>query len=144
MKSIKIRLEPNNKQVTLFSQHCGVARHAYNQGLSYCNDLFKEGVKTPSAIDLHKWLVAVVKKENPWYYNSSKCPPPFPYIRPTLSPASSISALCAPKLVSFHICRFRLYSASAACFPVTIIVQPENLLCQLLLLLQKPQIPYFP
>lgn len=27
-KSYKIRLEPNNKQVTLFSQHCGVARHA--------------------------------------------------------------------------------------------------------------------
>lgn len=74
-KSYKIRLEPNNKQVTLFSQHCGVARHAYNQGLSYCNDLFKEGVKTPSAIDLHKWLVTVVKKENPWYYNSSKCSP---------------------------------------------------------------------
>ena len=74
-KSYKIRLEPNNKQVTLFSQHCGVARHAYNQGLSYCNDLFKEGVKTPSAIDLHKWLVTVVKKENTWYYNSSKCSP---------------------------------------------------------------------
>lgn len=74
-KSYKIRLEPNNKQVTLFSQHCGVARHAYNQGLAYCNDLFKEGVKTPSAIDLHKWLVAVIKKENPWYYNSSKYSP---------------------------------------------------------------------
>lgn len=74
-KSYKIRLEPNNKQVTLFSQHCGVARHAYNVGLAYCNDLFKEGVKTPSAIDLHKWLVAVIKKENPWYYNSSKCSP---------------------------------------------------------------------
>ena len=74
-KSFKIRLEPNNKQISLFSQHCGVARHAYNQGLSYCNDLFKKGEKTPSAIDLHKWLVAVVKKENSWYYNSSKCSP---------------------------------------------------------------------
>lgn len=74
-KSYKIRLEPNNKQVTLFSQHCGVARHAYNVGLFYCNDLFKNGEKVPSAITLHKWLVATVKKENLWYYESSKCAP---------------------------------------------------------------------
>lgn len=74
-KSYKIRLEPNNKQVTLFSQHCGVARHAYNVGLSYCNDLFKSGEKIPSAITLHKWLVATVKKEHPWYYQSSKYSP---------------------------------------------------------------------
>lgn len=74
-KSFKIRLEPNNKQVTLFLQHSGVARHAYNVGLSYCNDLFKNGDKTPSAITLHKWLVSVIKKENPWYYESSKCAP---------------------------------------------------------------------
>lgn len=74
-KSYKIRLEPNNKQYTLLSQHCGVARHAYNVGLAYCNDLFNNGVKTPSAIDLHKWLVADIKKENPWYYESSKCAP---------------------------------------------------------------------
>lgn len=74
-KSFKIRLEPNNKQATLFSQHCGVARHAYNIGLAYCNDLFKSGEKIPSAITLHKWLVAIVKKENPWYYDSSKCSP---------------------------------------------------------------------
>lgn len=74
-KSYKIRLEPNNKQTTLFLQHCGVARHAYNIGLAYCNDLFKSGEKTPSAITLHKWLVATIKKENPWYYKSSKCSP---------------------------------------------------------------------
>jgi putative transposase len=74
-KSFKIRLKPNNKQTTLFQQHAGVSRHAYNQGLAYCNDLFKSGEKTPSAMTLHKWLVATVKKENPWYYESSKCAP---------------------------------------------------------------------
>ena len=74
-KSYKIRLEPNNKQATLFSQHCGVARHAYNVSLAYCNDLFKSGEKIPSAITLHKWLVSDIKKEYPWYYNSSKCAP---------------------------------------------------------------------
>ena len=73
-KSFKIRLKPNNMQATMFSQHSGVARHAYNIGLNYCNELFKIGEKTPSSITLHKWLVATVKKENPWYYeSSSKC-----------------------------------------------------------------------
>ena len=74
-KSYKIKIEPNQKQIGLFIQHSGVSRHAYNQGLAYCNELFKKGVKTPSAIDLHKWLVRTVKKENAWYYNSSKCSP---------------------------------------------------------------------
>jgi len=74
-KSFKIRLEPNNRQTSLFQQHSGVSRHAYNQGLAYCNDLFKSGEKIPSAITLHKWLVATVKKENAWYYASSKCSP---------------------------------------------------------------------
>jgi len=71
-KSFKIRLEPNDKQITLMMKHSGTARHAYNQGLSYCNDLYSNGEKIPSAITLHKWLVAVVKKQNPWYYESSK------------------------------------------------------------------------
>jgi len=74
-KSFKIRLEPNNKQEDLFHQHAGVSRHAYNQALSYCNELFEKGEKIPNAISLHKWLVAVVKKENNWYYKSSKCSP---------------------------------------------------------------------
>src|SRR5690606_12363306 len=36
---------------------------------------FERGEKTPSAFTLQKWLVAVVKKEIPWYYDVSKCPP---------------------------------------------------------------------
>jgi len=74
-KSFKIKLEPNNKQRTLFLKHSGVARHAYNVGLAYCNDLFGQKQKMPTAIDLHKWLVATIKKENPWYYESSKYSP---------------------------------------------------------------------
>jgi len=34
MKSLKIRLEVNNKQQTMMFQHCGVARHAWNWGLA--------------------------------------------------------------------------------------------------------------
>jgi putative transposase len=74
-KSFKIRIEPNNAQRTLFAKHAGVARHAYNQGLAYCNELYKQGEKIPSAITLHKWLVATIKKEYPWYYEVSKWAP---------------------------------------------------------------------
>ncbi len=74
-KSFKIRLEPNNKQLSSFRGHAGVKRHAYNSGLAYCNDLYAKGEKTPSAIDLHKWLVATIKQELTWYYNYSKCSP---------------------------------------------------------------------
>jgi putative transposase len=74
-KSYKIRIEANNKQKSLFAKHAGTARHAYNIALSYCNDLFKNGEKIPSAIDLHKWLVAIVKQENKWYYEVSKYTP---------------------------------------------------------------------
>jgi putative transposase len=34
-----------------------------------------ERLKFPTAIDLHKLLVAMVKSENPWYYECSKSPP---------------------------------------------------------------------
>ena len=75
MKSLKIRLELNNEQATLAAKHAGVARHAYNWGLDVCKKAYLNGEKRPSAIDLHKKLVAEVKKENAWYYEVSKCSP---------------------------------------------------------------------
>lgn len=78
--SFKTELKPNNKQVTLFRQHCGVARHAYNFGNAVILEALKareadKSIKIPSAIDLHKRLVAEVKPVNPWYYESSKASP---------------------------------------------------------------------
>ena len=75
MKSIKIRLELNNKQKSYAMQHCGVARHAFNWGLSICKDSLENKVKVPSAIDLHKLLVKDVKSVNNWYYDVSKSSP---------------------------------------------------------------------
>ncbi len=75
MKSIKIRLELNNEQSTLASKHAGVARHAYNWGLSTCQEAYKNNKKRPSSIDLHKKLVKEVKTANQWYYDVSKCAP---------------------------------------------------------------------
>ncbi|NET26322.1 RNA-guided endonuclease TnpB family protein [Okeania sp. SIO1I7] len=75
MQSIKTKLKVNNKQKTLLAKHAGVARHAYNWGLATCITEYEETKKRPSAITLHKRLVAEVKSINPWYYEVSKCAP---------------------------------------------------------------------
>ena len=87
MLGFKTELKLNNRERSVLAQHAGVARHAWNQGLRYTrlildvnaaakaagrNDL---RIKFPSAIDLHKWLVAEIKPECPWYYESSKSAP---------------------------------------------------------------------
>ncbi len=80
----KTELKLNNQQRTKLAQHSGVARHAWNWGLSLTKQILnhnqdnpEEKIKFPSRFDLHKWLVALVKPENPWYYKSSKCAPQF-------------------------------------------------------------------
>lgn len=80
----KTELKLNNKQRTILAKHAGVARHAWNWGLmatKFVLDHNKENptnkIKFPSAIDLHKLLVELVKPENPWYYEVSKCAPQY-------------------------------------------------------------------
>ncbi len=80
----KTELKLNNQQRTMLAKHAGVARHAYNWGLGLTLQILdhnqvnpEEKIKFPSAIDLHKWLVAIVKPEHPWYYESSKCAPQY-------------------------------------------------------------------
>ena len=75
MKSFKTKLKVNNQQKTILAKHAGVARHAYNWGLATCMSEYQETKKRPSAITLHKRLVAEVKSINPWYYEVSKCAP---------------------------------------------------------------------
>lgn len=75
--SIKVELKPNNKQVTQFRKTSGVARHAYNWANATINEVLKQReadktIKLPSAIDLHKKLVAEVKSVNAWYYETNK------------------------------------------------------------------------
>lgn len=78
----KTELKLNNKQKTQLLQHCGVSRHAWNWGLELCLNILEHNsnnpedkLKFPSAIDLHKLLVSMVKSENPWYYEVSKSAP---------------------------------------------------------------------
>lgn len=71
----KTELKANNKQKTLFAKQAGVARHAYNWGIATCFQALENNEKLPSAIDLHKMLVAEVKSKNPWDYEVSKFSP---------------------------------------------------------------------
>ncbi|WP_246259913.1 helix-turn-helix domain-containing protein [Oxynema aestuarii] len=57
------------------AKHAGVARHPWNWGLATCKEILEAGGKLPTAIDLHKKLVAEVKSQNPGYYEVSKCSP---------------------------------------------------------------------
>ncbi|MGB7439659.1 MAG: RNA-guided endonuclease TnpB family protein [Coleofasciculaceae cyanobacterium] len=75
LKSFKTKLNPNNNQRTLFAKHAGTARHAYNWGLATCLESLEKKEKLPTAIDLHKRLVAEVKSVHSWYYEVSKCSP---------------------------------------------------------------------
>ncbi|MFM6133369.1 MAG: helix-turn-helix domain-containing protein [Sphaerospermopsis kisseleviana] len=80
----KTQLKVNKQQRPLLAQHAGVARHAWNQGLALCQQVLlhnklnpQDKIKFPTAIDLHKWLVAAIKSSHPWYYEVSKCAPQY-------------------------------------------------------------------
>jgi putative transposase len=80
----KTELKVNNTQRGLLAKHAGVARHAWNWGLSLTKNILDNNknnpnslIKFPTAIDLHKWLVVLVKSECPWYYEVSKCAPQY-------------------------------------------------------------------
>ncbi|MBE9212657.1 helix-turn-helix domain-containing protein [Plectonema cf. radiosum LEGE 06105] len=80
----KTELKLNNNQRTVLLKHCGVSRHAWNWGLALTRAILENNkinpdskIKFPSAIDLHKYLVALVKPENPWYYECSKSAPQY-------------------------------------------------------------------
>jgi putative transposase len=81
----KTELKLNNKQKTLLAKHAGTARHAWNWGLDLTKAILnnnkncqsEDRIKFPTAIELHKWLNRLVKTNNPWYYESSKCAPQY-------------------------------------------------------------------
>jgi transposase len=65
-------LDLNNAQKTLCRKHAGAARWAYNFGLRRKQEAYKAGLKTPTAIDLHREINAL-KPSEPWMYAVSKC-----------------------------------------------------------------------
>ncbi|MGL5192360.1 MAG: RNA-guided endonuclease InsQ/TnpB family protein [Chroococcales cyanobacterium] len=80
----KTELKLNNSERAALAKHAGVARHAWNWGLNLTKQILDHNrdnpgdkIKFPTAIDLHKWLVTLVKPECPWYYEVSKCAPQY-------------------------------------------------------------------
>nr|WP_293097226.1 helix-turn-helix domain-containing protein [Okeania sp. SIO2F4] len=78
----RAELHPTNQQKTLLAKHGGVAHHAYNWGLWLTRNILQHNllhpdskIKFPTAIDLHKLLVAMVKPKNFWYYEVPKTAP---------------------------------------------------------------------
>ena len=80
----KTELKVSKTQKIWLAKHAGVARHAWNWGLGLTKQILdnnrdkpRSKIKFPTSIDLHKWLVALVKPEYPWYYEVSKCAPQY-------------------------------------------------------------------
>ena len=71
----KTELDLNNEQRTLLLKHAGSARFAYNWGLARKMAAYKDGKKTPTAIDLHRELNTLKQTDYPWMYEVSKCAP---------------------------------------------------------------------
>jgi putative transposase len=74
-RAYKTEIKPNNKQCTLLEKSAGVARFAYNLGLSERISLYESEKKSLTAIDQHKSLCARKKEDFPWMYEVSKCAP---------------------------------------------------------------------
>ena len=67
IKSIKVRLNPNNKQLTKLFQYAGSARFAYNWAISREQENYKQGNKFLSDMDLRKEFTQLKKlKEYKW------------------------------------------------------------------------------
>ena len=75
LTAYKTELDPNNVQITLFKQHAGAARFAFNWALAIKDKHFKERSKMPSAYELHRMLNKRKKEDidfNKWAYDISK------------------------------------------------------------------------
>ena len=69
IKSIKVRLNPNNKQLTKLFQYSGCARFAYNWTISREQDNYKEGNKFLSDSELRKEFTQLKKQSEYQWLN---------------------------------------------------------------------------
>ena len=61
IKSIKVRLSPNNKQLTKLFQYAGCVRFAYNWAIAREQENYKQGNKFLSDNDLRKEFTQLKK-----------------------------------------------------------------------------------
>nr|DAD72156.1 MAG TPA: endonuclease [Siphoviridae sp. ctTC45] len=69
IKSIKVRLNPNNKQLTKLFQYAGCARFAYNWTISREQDNYKQGNKFLSDSELRKEFTQLKKQSEYQWLN---------------------------------------------------------------------------
>lgn len=69
--SVKVRLEPNNKQTTKLFKSAGTARYIYNWTLAKQQENYKQGNKFISDNDLRKELTKLKQNELSWLYEVS-------------------------------------------------------------------------
>ena len=73
IKSIKVRLNPNNKQLTKLFQYAGCARFAYNWAISREEENHKQGNKFLSDMDLRKEFTQLKKLQEYKWLNEISC-----------------------------------------------------------------------
>lgn len=73
IKSIKVRLNPNNKQLTKLFQYAGVARFAYNLSLSRQEENYEQGGKFIQDGELRKEFTQLKKQSEYQWLNETSC-----------------------------------------------------------------------
>lgn len=71
-RGYKTELDPTQEQQSLLRQYAGIARFAYNYGLTRKQEAYANREKYPTAIDLQKELTAHKQDDLPWLQVSSK------------------------------------------------------------------------
>jgi len=74
-KAYRYELKPNKRQLVLLKKHAGCARFAWNWGLAERKRLWEEERRSTNAMELHRKLNELKKREFPWMYEVSKCAP---------------------------------------------------------------------
>ena len=75
LKAYKTELDANKKQITMFMQHLGCARWAYNWGLAKNTAAYEKNEKLLNSRQLDKELTILKESDYPWFYESSRTAP---------------------------------------------------------------------
>ncbi|NEP82634.1 MAG: IS200/IS605 family element transposase accessory protein TnpB [Okeania sp. SIO3B3] len=70
----KYRIYPNHIQITRINQLFGCCRYVWNQSLAHCNQLYADGQKKPSYVDLTKQFITQAKRELVWLKEVASTP----------------------------------------------------------------------
>ena len=70
----KYRIYPNHIQITKLNQLFGCCRYVWNQSLAHCNQLYANGNKKPSYVNLTKQFITQAKQELLWLKEVASSP----------------------------------------------------------------------